>query len=553
MKLDDRLYERYLEELQELETFKLSHAERFSGVLKQVMEDPHTKHLVEVLAFFAARNHLQAENSVINLYRRLFRQYFPFLWSPLPSMGVTQFSPSKELSEIVEMRKGSEVELEAEDGRRGYFQTLEKVRILPIQVTKAQFEYSQEHGARFFLRFTSPSSLDEPVGRFSLYLNHLNHFPSSYAFSLALRQHLKGVDVSYDGSSEALDCQFDFDRISDSDLLSHPIEKLRSKLHFPEQELFLDIHVPPHQQRWRTFTLCFHLGGFWPKSFPFSKESLLPFVVPIINLQGKEAELIRCDGTKDSYPILYPDAGRDFALHSITGVYAIENHKSVPLRPGILSNEHESFEIESDFNAEREVEHRLLIDSTEAFQKTKLVTVDALWYQPWFDTLEHNVRAIVLNQVMRHIDVRVVGKISSPEDHAHSFDIPLLTRLLALKNQTRLELDDLLFLMNALKRHKTSYFKELPDLISEVKVNENHRSLSFSLSLEYHIFLEKLDDKNRALALLYFRYMKQFLDLWLPNFEVAVTVNASNYSEPITLREGTSHETSTVVRNLLLF
>jgi len=53
-------------------------------------------------------------------------------------------------------------------------------------------------------------------------------------------------------------------------------------------------------------------------------------------------------------------------------------------------------------------------------------------------------------------------------------------------------------------------------------------------------------------VLLYFRNLKVFLDLWMSNIDVEVTVSAPNFKEPITIKEGSSHETSALVRDLLL-
>lgn len=556
MKLNEKLYQRYLEELQTLENFKSFHSSRYSNIMKDVMEDPATKHLMEVLAFFTARNHLHGENIILNLYRRLFRQYFPFLWSPLPSMGIIQLSPSKDLVETIECREGTEISLQTQEEKRAYFRTMEEVKVLPIHPTRFHFEFGKEKESLFKVQFSAPLSIDEEVGKFRLYINHLNYFPSSLSLAMALRHHLKKIVVIYDQSefedNKGQNCSFDFGTPQKGKLFNHPIETLRSKLHLPEQENFININVPLHTKRWHTFTLCFHLGTKWPKSLPLSKDSFIPFAVPIINLQKKQAELIRCDGTKDDYPILYPSTVEGYALHSVLGVYSIENHKTTPLKPGILANDKGAYEIDAIFDETHSIQYRLQLNIPEAFKSSKLITIEALWYQPWFDEIEYTVKPTIQNQILKQIHPRIIGKLCSPEDQAGLFDIPFLTRLLALKNQTRLDLNDIIFLMNTLKTHKRSYFNDLAHLATDLAVNQQNSSFSFATAHEYRFLLEKLDDKNRDLSLTYFRYIKQFLDLWLPNVEVAVTLNAPNFDVPITIKEGTSHETSSLVRNLFL-
>lgn len=353
-------------------------------------------------------------------------------------------------------------------------------------------------------------------------------------------------------SFEGVPCPFDFDGSSNQHVFNHPIETLRSYLHYPEQELYLNLDLPPHTKSWSSFTLCFHLGKKWPKSFHLSKDTFLPFTVPIINLQKSDAEIIRCDGTKDYDPILHPNTNEGYALHSVLGVYAVDNHKTIPLKQGVLANDQNSYEIEPLPERTDHTQYKLLLNIADPYHAPKLISVKGLWYQPWFDEIEFDVKPIITNQVLKKVRPRLIGKICSPQDQAYAYDIPYLTRLLAIKNQTRLDRDDLLFLMNALKSHKKSHFKDFTHLITDVKVNEQSRSFSSGTTHEYRIQLEKLDDKNLELALTYFRYMKQFLDLWLPNFEVGVTLNAPNFNVPLTIREGTSHETSSLVRNFLL-
>lgn len=552
MKLNDQLYQKYLEELQALENFNFSRSGERSHALKAAMDDPHTRHLVETLAFFSARNHLHGEQTITNLYRRLFRQYFPFLWSALPSMGMVQLLPSRDLQEFVECRAGTEISVHTQEGRV-YFQTTTPMKILPIHLSRAHFDMKEQSEIRFSMHFSSTVPLSEPIGSFRLHINHLNHFPSSLSLSFALKQHLKKIEIHYDLSDQesrnSLPCEVDFAPLFPS-LFNHPIETLRSKFHLPEQELFFDIQVPTTTKKWRTFTLTFHLGSKWPKNFPLSQDSFLPFVAPIVNLQRKKAEIIQCDGTKEYYPILYPNSEERYTLHSLLGVYSIEDHKLHPLKPGVLASDKESYEIEAVFEENKASEYRLLLDMPGAFKSPKLVVVEAFWHQPWFNGVEHEVKAVLANQVVRQINPRIQGMLSSSEEQTYFYDVPFLTHILSLKNQISLDLNSLLFLMSALKVPNRSYFKEIPTLIADLKVSQRHRSFSFASSYEYRFLLEKIDDKNRDLTLLYFTYMKQFLDLWLPNIEIVITLNAPNFNVPLIIKAGTTHETPSLVRNL---
>ncbi len=534
MLYNEKLYQSYLEELQSLENFKAAHAEHYGHIFQELAEDPYTKHLIDSLAFFTARNRLQGQQKVIHLYERIFRQYFPFLTNPLPAMGMIQCLPSKDLSEKIHCQEGSELCLTTSDGKRVYFQTLGPLDILPIQPYKAHFSHS---GSQFHLQFYSATPQSHRLEMLKLYINLLNHFPSSLSLAFALHRHLKKIEISYD-SGIPRECSFSIEPFHPGK--GHPIENLRLLLHLPEQELFLHLKIPPHAGKWRTFTLTFFLRDEWPKSLQLTKDTFVPFVVPMINLRKRAAEPIRCDGTKDFYSIFYPDPEDQFSLQSVLGVYSIQNHKMVPIKSGIISQQQNTYEIEGS---------RLLLNFSDSFQTPRLISVEGLWYQPWFSDgfsheIEQDQKLTLVNQAFKGADLRILGRISPSENQSVSYDVTALTHLLALKNHAELDLDEIIFLMNALKKNQHSYFKEIPSLIREVKI----RYLP-SGAQQYNIYLEKFDEKTRDLALLFFKTLRNLLDLWMQNTTVELALHSAHFKEPLTIKEGTPHETSTLVRN----
>lgn len=538
MQYSELLYQRYLEELQALEEFKAAHTDHYTSVFQDLSEDHYTRHLIEVFSFFAARNSLLGEQKIVDLYQRLFKQYFPFLCNPLPCMSIMQMSPSKDLVEKVDCREGTEICMNSADGKKGYFQTLHPLRILPIQLNKFHFAQSKETNTKFYLHFKASIPLTDQVGDFKLYINQLNHFPSSLSLAFALKEHLKKVTISYDvydiPTTDGINCNFSFDPPETNHLIDHPIEKIRSLLHFPEQELFFTVHAHPSAGKWNNFALCFDLGENWPEQIQLGKDTFVPFAVPIANLRRKEAAPIRCEGTADYYSILYPDPEDDFSFHSLKGVYMIENHKKVPIKPSISTQGQGTYEIETIFHS-KTTASRLTLNFPDAFENPKLITAEVLWYQPWYsEELEKDIKATIVNQVMPGIDLHLIGRICPSENLSPNYNIEFFTQMLALKNQTRLDLYEVLFLMNALKERSESYFKEIPSSLKDFKVTDFPGFRSSFLVSEYSFFLEKLDDKNRDLALLYFKHMRNFLDLWLSNIDIELTVNSTQFKKTFT-------------------
>lgn len=556
MLLKEKLYQAYLEELQALENFKASHTELHRGADPDSFEDPYTKRLLEALAFFMARNRLQGEQKIVDLYQRLFNQYFSFVASPLPAMGLMQFHPSLELLEKTFLRAGREVYITNSDGRQACFQLLDSLNILPVSLQKFQFNTSKGVKPKLTLQYQSSFARAEEIGLFRLYINHLNHFASSLSLALALQHFLEKIEICYEApeltQQETIPCDFSFGLL-DNSLFNHPIEKIRSLLHFPEQELFLNIQVPPAYQSWRSFTLSFHFKEEWPKTFQLSKETLIPFVVPIVNLKKEPAEPIKCEGIKDYYPILHPNPDETFHLQRILGVYEIQKNKTIPIKPGIISQEPGNYEIKSTSDLTNPIQHKLLLDFPDAFQKPKVISIEALWFQPWFsDSLEQEFKMKLANHALPGLELRLIGKICAHENSLSSQQIDFLVRLLSLKNQANLELEDLLFLMNAIKKINESHFKNIPLLIRELIIEEMPCFFSTRTTTEYHFQLEAWEDKDRELVLLFFKYVRNFLDSWLSHTEIVIKISCHPSKNSMYIKEGSNNEISVLVRDFFL-
>lgn len=545
MRLNEKIYQAYLEELQALENFRSAHGELYGGVFQELAEDPFTKRLTEALAFFTARQSLQAENKVIHFYQRLFRQYFSFLATPLPAAGLTQIFPSLDLAEKISIPQGSEVFLNTTDSKQAYFQTLVPVEIFPIQLYKFHTN-SYGDGTQIALEFRSSAFRKEQIGEFSLYLNHLSHFSSSLSFASALHQFLDKLEIQYGSfqktESQRIPCAFSFGKPKSGKIFSHPLESLRFYLHFPEQDLFINIKIPPCEGKWQTFTLYFSIKEGWPKTIQFSKDSFVPFVIPIANLKKCFADSIYCDGTKDAYSILYPYPDDHFSLHSLFSVCEIFQNKMIPIRPGILTQEKGSYEIQSTLTKQMSVDHALILEFPDAITNHKLIAVEALWFQPWINYyLDKEIKPKMVQQRLSGLELRLIGKICPSDIPIAHFDIQFLIRILALKNQTSLDLNEFFFLADTLKKIEKSYFYEIPKIVDELKIyQEPHLFSSTHFSTKFHFRLEKWEEKNQELILLFFKCMKSFLDGWLSNSQVEIKLSSSKLKIPLHVKEGIS-------------
>jgi type VI secretion system protein ImpG len=532
MFINEQLYQAYLEELHELDLFRGSYAEKASAAFQESAEDPYTKRLTEALAFFMARNRLQSEKQVNRLYQRLFHQYFSFLSAPLPAMSLLQVVPSLDLPEKTEIKEGTEVRLSTADGRRAHFQTLNSLFVLPVRAGSFHVTSFKGSGKKVKLQYQSSYSRPDQIENFSFHINALNDFQSSLSLKINVEKFLEKIEIHYDTDDlNPIPCSFSFRSSFESNVISHPIERLRTHLHFPEQQLFLNIAIPPHHLQWRSFSFTLYFKEGWPQELDLSKDSFIPFVIPIANLKKEPSQAIKCDGTKDTYSILHSYPDEAFSLHSVLGVYEIEQKSKRSIKSGAVSPGKGSYEIEYlPFP-------RLMIDDPEAFENPKLISVEALWSQPWFSSyIGQEIHAKITIPAPSGSRLRLIGKFHPHETALCSEKIDFLIRLLSLKNSPMTDLEDILFLCGMLKNISQSYFKDIPDLIEKLEVKQSHLSLSSGAPIRYQFQLKEKIVSNPGLLTLFFTILREVLDSWLPNSGIEFRVS-SQLSMPIILKK----------------
>lgn len=547
MSAENKIYQAYLEELQFIEKFRSSHVSSY-GETPIDTEDPYTKRLIESLAFFGARARLQGTEKIVDIHQNLFRQYFPYLINPIPAFGMLQMKPSIRFPEKVVFSVGSELIFKTKNNLKATFQTLDEITIFPFSQKSFHFARRIGEGWQCSIEFISPHINTEEIGTFKLYINHLNSFLSSLSVSFALQYALEKVHVYYDDGKEnnaaKKNCDIQFGYNSEKrKVFSHNVEQLRSLLHFHQQELFINIEIPPLGKRWKSFTLVFDLNDKWPETLKLNSESFLPYVVPIINLKKAYAEPVFHDGTKDSYPVLHPEPTHKFELHTLTNVSEILSTGTKPITPGFLGIQGEgSFEI-NYFNSE------LTLNLPNAFQHPKTVMIEALWTQPWFSNYVNDELELMFPEAQAlGIQVRLLGSIHRYENTLED-DPNFLIRILSLKNQNRLSTNEIIFIMNIMKKLNTSHYDAIPSLIKDLKINEGFNQQQMNAFIQYEFFLNELGGQRWELVLLFFKYVNDLLNCWLPSFEVETKVHFPRNKNPTIFKRGTKHELSLLARD----
>lgn len=547
MSAEDKIYQAYLEELQHIEKFRTSHISLY-GETPIETEDPYTKRLIESLAFFGARARLQGTKKMVQIHQCLFRQYFPYLVNPLPAFAMLQLQPSIRYPERVVLPAGSELTFKTVNDLKATFQTLDPLTVHPLFSKSFDFERRGSTGWQCSIEFASSHISTEELGSFKLYINHLNSFLSSLSVSFAMQNALEKVQIFYDDEKmhheKGKECAINFGyQGQERTGYNHVIEQIRSLLHFPQQELFIHLEIPPRDKRWQSFTLCFDFNEKWPAGIKLNSDSFIPFVVPIVNLKKAFAEPILNDGTKDSFPILYPAPIHKFDLHTVQNVSEILSVGSQPIIPGFLGvGGVGSYEVDY-------FQKEIILDLHNPFQEPKTVSIEALWTQPWFsDYVNDELDLQFMEAQTFGINVRLLGSIHRYENTLED-DPDFLIRILSLKNQNRLTINEILFIMNVMKDLNSSFFNAIPELIKDLKINEKFDQKQMSALIEYEFFLKDLGGQKWEVALLFFKYLNDLLNCWIANFEVETKVHFPKIKRPIIFKRGTKHELSVLARD----
>lgn len=544
MFVDDELYQAFLEEMNNLEHFRLAYLSSHSSA-QLGRDDPEVKRLIEAMAFLTARTNLASQRNIRNTRRRLFAQYFPFLLAPLPAMAMLQCEITGRFTEAVTIPKGSQVIVAPDEQHLAYFRLLYDLRILPISLTKVETMLRPQSGLRALLHFRTSYPRKDNIGTLSIYINHLNNYAASLQILYTIKEHLQQasffVDEQVTEIAQGEPCAVSFGAPVDyrstvnSDLY-HPLQQARHFFHFPQQELYINFDLPKQLREWTAFTICLDFDGKWPKNLHLNNELFQLFTVPVSNLHKSMAQPILCDGTQDRYPIRYPEPRSQFCLHSLLGVYRIEEEGLLPLPAGVVGNSTESYEIEHSQGLTREQCHYLLFSCPSAFTDPVKIAVDALWMQPWFSERASDLLDIMLYD--RHIDGvswEFLGEVCPHRENILVNDVECMLQFLSLQRKPYLHLQDIHYLLNALGSLSQSYFEGIPELMLQVEVKTAPRSkITGGLCQIYQIQFKEFEQSYRPRVEAFLRQLFNLLNAFDIEGEIMLEANISSTQEVIT-------------------
>ena len=513
-------YRAFLEELRDLADFRLNYALDHPAAALEG-EDPDVKRIIEALAFFGARTQIALTRSLDSTNRRLYQQFFSYLLTPLAGMAMMQAKPTGHLTEVLDLPAGTEFGLQPEKGGLAMFRTTKPLRILPMTLETVKQELQPDAGSRILLTFQSNYLLNEQPETISLHINYLNDLILSLRVLQFLGRSLKSAGVQfgvYQSDQPCLACNFTLGippvDIANDEWL-HPLEVERYYFHFPQQELYLDLELPPAPRNWKHFTVVLDCDQLWPRQLRLNRNIFHLFAVPLVNNQRALAQPVICDGTQELYTIRHPEPQLGFSLQKVLGVYEVGEEGMLPLRPGILLGGNGSFEIEQGPRQESGGNlYRLVPHFPAAFEQPRTLVIEALWQQPWYDQILQNVYSLqVFRRQIQGVQWELMDAVIP---HAENFQLDNINKyihLLTLMHNTSLSFQDTRELLIAMGSVTPGPFQSVFNCLVGLRLEEE--PFGSKTKQIYTLQFKQQFDESSELIAPFVHHVGRVLDLWL--------------------------------------
>ncbi len=518
-------YQEFLEELHNLAEFRQDYALDYPAS-KLDKEDSDVKRIIEALAFFGARTHLAALRSLEATHRRLYQQFFSYLLTPLAAMAMIQAQPTGRLTEVLNLPEGTEFELLPEKGGLVMLSTTRPLRILPMKLQAiAQEPNSSGKGTRLLLSFQANYPLSEELETLSLYINYLNDFGLSLKMFHFLRLSLKNARVQfgiYDSDQSGAACEFSLGvpPVSmDVDDWNHPLEQERYYFHFPYQELYLELKLPPAPRNWTHFTVILDCDAALPRPLRLHQNLFQLFTVPLANTQRATAQPIICDGTQERYIIRHPQPEFGFKLQKVLGVYEVTKQGMLPFQPGILAGGNGSYEIEQGLSQEGGGHlYWLAPHFPAAFEQSRTLVVEALWQQPWYD--QYLKKNYVLQLFHREMHGGKWELVDIPTPHSENLQISSNSNyihLLTLMHKASFNIQNTRDLLMALGSVATGKFQTVFNSLIGLRMEEEPlpgAEKRITRQIYYLQFKPQMNESTELIEV-FVEHVGRILDLWI--------------------------------------
>lgn len=534
----------FLTELEALEKFRISYTAQFPAVPLS-HDDPDVRRLIEAMAFFTARTRLAAMRGLDESVQRIFRQHFPSLLGPSPALAMLRALPSPGFVEECYLPRGTEVLLSApadsNDAAESEFRfkTLAPLRVLPLTLRSADIVPVRGKGYRLLLRFVSQHPTNLELKNLSLHVNHLDDLRSSITVLHELKEHARGCSLFY-GPNTAEDtqgtpCSFAFGLPDDPhelpEAFENPLQRARLGLRFPRRELFLSFAGLPSARNWQHVTIALDLSPNWPKRLRLTADDFELFAVPMLNMVRDLSNPIRCDGTKDRYPVLHPDVSGKFVPMWVIAAQRPTKQGFVPLEPGVVGASGDSYEVVTAGHGEARRAWTIL-QLSGAFESPETISIDAFWHQPALRSIDASrVRVGLRGQFLDGVSWSLSGGIVPDSDCDIDDDRDAQLELVSLKTTRFLGLPELSALLRAVGVLGEALFAPLARALADVRVSPKPMGQrSHGLKYRYELGFDMLERSDLPRLGLFCAWLLDLLTTWSAEEVVEIEARVPNLS-----------------------
>lgn len=544
---DDGIEKGFLAELEALEKLRISYTAQYPSV-PLAHDDPDVRRLIEAMAFFTARTRRAATRGLDESVQRVFRQQFPTLLSPVPAMAMLRATPGPTFADAAEIPRGSEVLLRRPAGDDGEperlfrFRTTADLRILPLRVVRVDLVNVRGRGQRILLRLAASTSHNQELRELTLHINHLDDLRSSMTVAHELSTNLRSASVLYDPNARedeaGHDVQITFGAPSAAgslpDSFEDPLQRARMLARFPRQELFMNVRGLRPPRNWQHITLCLDVGEGWPRKLRLTSDGFELHAVPMVNVRRDLANPIEHDGTKDRYPLRHPDEAGKFVPLWAIGAYRPTKEGFVPVEPGVLGAEGDSYETMTEGQGE-DRRAFAMFRMAGAFERPQLVSVDAFWHQP-------SLRGVPANELKVGLADRFVdgvtwacsGPIVPHADAVLDGDRDAQLALVSLKTMRFLGHAELHLLLTACGARDEPHFARLVAAMTGVRVSAKpFGKRTQGLKHVYELTFGALDTSDLPRLAMFCDWLLDLLLAWSADDVLEVVAHVPNLDRTV--------------------
>ncbi len=310
-------------------------------MLESAGADPDVERLLEGVAFLTGRVRQKLDDEIPELFQAMMSLLWPHYLRPVPSTAIEQFQPMMEqLTGVVQIPRGSEVESIPVDGTSCRFRTCYDVDAAPIEIAAAAIDSPMAQDAQFRVTIKAAGKVglsavklkrvrfflaDESVRAASLYLWLLR-----YARWVELRNPTSNRSVRMDAKTIR---PVGFAR--DESILPYPSHSfdgyrlLQEYFTCPTKFLFLDFtglerlaQIEPSDR----FEIVVPFSRRPEESLRVERDSLRLFCTPVVNLFRHAADGIRVDHTRTQHRVRPSTSGQPpehYEIYSVDKVVGL--------------------------------------------------------------------------------------------------------------------------------------------------------------------------------------------------------------------------------------